>query len=138
MENLIIGARWSEHVDIDVHGMLRPGVKPLFYACPRTAEGEFNKDWQDAPPGIQGFEKITFSQPADLRKVGIALNFYRGTAPQGVDVSVRIIADGNSYERTFHISATEGNRGANSAARARDPHWLVISPEELAAICGLR
>ena len=135
---LTAGARWAEHVDIDVHGAHHPGARELFYACPRSSEGEFHKDWQDAPPGIQGFEKITFTQPANLNDVRLALNFYRGTAPQGVDVTVKIIADGKPYERVFHISATQGNSGANSAGRAHDPHWVVISREELAAMCGLR
>jgi len=138
VQELTVGARWSLHLDIDVHGVHHPGATELFYGCPRSLEGVFTKDWQDAPPGIQGFEKITFSQPANLRDVRVALNLYRGTAPQGADVTLKIIADGKEYERTFHIRATEGNRGANSAARARDPHWLVISPEELAEICGLR
>lgn len=138
VQNLSVGARWAAHVDIDVHAIHHPGAKALYFGCPQTEQGEFHKDFTDAPPGIQGFERVTFNQPTDLRQLVIGLNLYRGTAPDGVDVTVQICCDERRYERVFHLAASEGNRGENAAGRANDPHWLVISSAELAGMCGLR
>ena len=138
VRDLSVGARWTPHLDIDVHGIHHPGAKPLYFGCPQTEAGEFHKDFQDAPPGIHGFERITFNQATDLRQLEIALNLYRGTAPGGVDVTVQITTAGHRYERVFHIAASEGNRGASFSGRAHDPHWFVIGSKQIAEMCGLQ
>jgi hypothetical protein len=62
------------------------------------------------------------------------LNFYAGNEPGGVNVTVRVIADGKPYERAYHIPASNGNHGENHAGRSSDPHWVRVN---LAEICRL-
>ena len=115
---LQVGFKWSvKGLDVDGYCAHHPGSRELCYSCLKSPEGRFWKDWQTAPTGVlgvNGFEIISFDQPTDLAQATCWLNLYRGHAPGGVDVTVQVVLDEQRrYNRVVHISAQDGNRGAN-------------------------
>jgi hypothetical protein len=136
VNHLIIGAKWTAHDDIDIYGAASAQAPELFYGRMRGADGGiFYKDFRDTTTrAINGLETIEWTTPVDLSTATCWLNFYAGNEPGGVNVTVRVIADGKPYERAYHIPASNGNHGENHAGRSSDPHWVRVN---LAEICRL-
>lgn len=82
---------------------------------------------------MNGLETISFSAPIDLNKLLVAVNFYSGSAQNGVSGEVRLSVDGRTYAKGFEIDADGGNRAAELAdilksGSAPNDAWTVIDP----------
>lgn len=126
VKELRIGIRWEGPIDIDLHAKVDSDGKELYFAHPRNKDGELVKDFASAPPGIYGFETISFSHPVDIRQVEAAINFYSGENSDGATVEVRVFCDGRCYRRIVKIPATKGNRGEDLGERGRNQCWAVL------------
>lgn len=131
-----LGIRWGDNdpsaqpIDIDVYVLARPGVKELSFRRTRTSEGRLWKDWLTSPSVANGYETVELEGETDLTHLAIAVNFYAGNHPGGMEVALRIWVDGTVYECQIHIVASEGNQGAASDHRASDPHWVVVDVQK--------
>lgn len=131
-----IGLSWGcVHCDLDLHARPHPDAQTLSFSNTRTAEGVYYKDFQKSPRSTNGFETIEFLVPVDLETLRIAVHFFAGAAPNGVDGELRITVDGNTYAKSFHIPASSGNAGAFvmgfNSSRRNNPHVVLFSPLDI-------
>ena len=96
----------------------------------RSREGIHVKDWLTSPEvDNNGFETVEIRGPVDLRQLTIGVNFYDGDPiAAGVDGTIRIEAGGRVYQSPFHLRASRGNGGGDSAGRLHSPFWTVLDP----------
>jgi len=111
-DRVILGLRWSCACDLDIYAQAFPGANTLFYGNPESPEGVFYKDHRSAN-AAKGWETIAYSLPIDLRTMRIGINFFEGNAPEGVTGEVRLSVNGNVYAKSFSLTGSEGNRGAD-------------------------
>ena len=135
-----VGLSWDcAACDLDIYAVPYPGADPIYFGNAQTVEGTLWKDHQSSPRAGQGFETIAFHRPLDLRALTLAVNFYRGKAPQGVQGELRLAADEKTYGYAFHIPATSGNSGAGmlEAFETGEPpneQTLLIEPVEVYSV----
>lgn len=111
-ENVEIGISWDcDACDLDLYARPFPGAQLLYYAKPVSPEGQYWKDHQRSPRATGGYEIIAFSTPLDLRVLKVAVNFYKGNAPHGVNGEFRLSIDGQTYAKNFRIDSPTGNSG---------------------------
>lgn len=132
-KNVEIGISWDcQSCDLDLYARPFPGTQLLYYAKPTSREGQYWKDHKRSPRPTGGYEIIAFSVPLDLQALKIAVNFYNGNAPHGVDGELRLSVDGRTYARNFHIKAKGGNSGRDINQAINDSkntaHSLAIDP----------
>jgi hypothetical protein len=132
VENCRIGIRWPGQRDLDLYVRPYPSADELYYQHNRSRDGIHVKDWLTSPDvDNNGFETVELHGSVDLSKLTLGVNFYAGApSPGGVDGTVRIETGGKVFEAPFHVSAPDGNRGADRSpsARARSAYWIVLDP----------
>ncbi len=127
--SVLVGVKWDcLKCDIDLYAQPKPTAEILYFNHTRTAEGSYFKDYLSSPTPVNGLEYIIFDEPVDLRKLHIALNFYKGKFSSGPKGQIRIEFNGQVYAKSFHIQAETGNRGNSFNQRHEDKHWIVIDP----------
>ena len=129
-----VGISWDCWTcDLDLYATAFPGASLLYFGQTESPQGRYWKDYLDSPAATNGYETIGFTVPLDLRALTLAVNFYSGTAPNGVNGEIRIAVDDDTFAAPFHIAASSGNRGKNMAGimdtgNAKNAQTLVIDP----------
>lgn len=130
-----LGLTWSNCAtcDLDIYSVPFSGADVLYFDRTQTEQGKLLKDFQSSPSTTNGFETIIFNVPVDLSKLRIVVNFFRGHAPEGVNGTLRISANGETYAHSFHISATDGHsttgvENALHTGKSQAPQILIIDP----------
>ncbi|MEW8626265.1 MAG: hypothetical protein AB2551_10975 [Candidatus Thiodiazotropha sp.] len=140
-ERVEVGITWHcDSCDLDLYAQAHPGAALLYFSQTTSPEGRYWKDYRNSPKGTNGRESILFTVPLDLRVLRLAVNFYAGQAPQGVEGEIRLAVDGQTYATAFHISANEGNAGVDmrqimATGKADTPYSILIDPLR---VVGLR
>jgi hypothetical protein len=104
-----IGIRWKGDIDLDLYATPHSHAETLFFEHTRSPEGYYYKDHRSSPD--REFEFIEFEAPVDVSKIDAAINFYKGSAPEGARGEIRIEFDSKIYSGDFSISAVHGNEG---------------------------
>jgi hypothetical protein len=123
------GVKWNV-CDVDLYVRGDPSSPWLYFGNSRTAEGYFNKDFQNGT-GEGQFEYVEFVREIDLGKAEAAINLYACDATAPPEGAIRIWFAGKVYEAPFKLTAKFGNRGAMPIA---SPYWLRI---DLRKVVGL-
>lgn len=114
---LTVGLRWScAQCDIDLYARKNSTEDWLYYAARRNADGQHVKDFTSSPLTSNGYETIEYWAPVNLDKLDLGIAFYSGHAPTGADVEVRVMIEGHTYAKTFHIPAIQGEGAGNTLA----------------------
>ena len=110
-------------------------------AIPDQKKGVYYKDVRKPPShikasSINGFETIEFNVPVDLNKLKIAVALFSGFSHAGIEGEVRLMVDGETYGRSFEISASSGGKtsGIEDSFRegsATEPHIVMIDPLDI-------
>lgn len=135
--NIEIGLSWDcGGCDLDLYAQNGHGEAALSFLNKETASGVFYKDMVRSPRAINGFETIAYQVPVNLAKLVLAVNFYGGSAANGVRGELRLSLNGQTYAKPFHVQASEGNKGQGreetlNSRQAASAHWLVINPLEV-------
>lgn len=135
--NIEIGLSWDcGECDLDLYAQNGSREAALSFLNKETASGVFYKDMLRSPRAINGFETIAYQVPVNLAKLVLAINFYGGSAANGVRGELRLSLDGQTYAKPFHVPAQEGNKGQGreetlNTRQAASAHWLVINPLEV-------
>lgn len=138
-----VGIAWQEcgacNLDLDLYGQRDTKASPLWYLNTQTPDGRYFKDFTRSPRRANGYETLGYHVPIDLKDLLLAVNFYSGSSPGGVTGEIRISVNGQTYARTFHISAQQGNGGLGrqetlASRRSSNAGWLVIDPLEVLGI----
>lgn len=133
-QNVEFGLSWDcKSCDMDLYVRPLPNAKTLYFNHIQTPLGRYWKDFLKSPKSTNGYETISLSVPVDLRSVLIAVNFYNGTAPKGINGELRISWNGKTYAKNFTIPATSGNKGQDREnilqnGKASNSHWIIIDP----------
>lgn len=135
-EKVSIGLTWAcSTCDLDLYARAHSEAEILYYDNPETREGVVRKVFPLAyqEQGNKGFETIYYTSAVNFEEMLIAVNFYAGNAPSGVDAELRIDIDGYTYASSIHIAASEGNRGVDAlmaieAGSSAAPQTLIIDP----------
>lgn len=135
-----VGITWQNCGDLDLYGQRDTKASPLWYLNTQTPDGRYYKDLRRPSRHVNGYETLGYHVPVDLKDLLLAVNFYSGSCPGGVTGEIRISVNSQTYARTFHIPAQEGNGGLGrqdtlTSRRASNAGWLVIDPLE---VLGLR
>jgi hypothetical protein len=117
-----IGIRWKGDIDLDLYATPNPHAETLFFEHTRSPEGYYYKDHRSSPD--RDFEFVEFETPVDVWKIDAAINFYKGTAPDGAKGEIRVEFDGKIYSGDFSIPATHGNEGR--AGNSQRGFWTQI------------
>jgi hypothetical protein len=123
------GVKWNV-CDVDLYVRGDPSSPWLYFGNSRTAEGYFNKDFQNGT-GEGQFEYVEFVREIDLGKAEAAINVYACDAiapPEGV---VRVWFAGKVYEAPFKLAAKSGNRGAMPVG---GPYWQRVDLRKLVGL----
>ncbi len=135
-DQLEIGITWDVDCtacDLDLYAAL-PGKEVLFFGKPVTPEGEHFKDFRQSPQSINGFETIAFNIPVDLSTLQLAVGFYSGKAPGGVNGEIRLSLGNDTFATPFHIAATKGVKDtaaivtALNSGHSTADHVILIDP----------
>ena len=110
-----IGISWECDCDLDLHVIAEPGDEVISYSNSRTARGSLHKDYRSGAELQNGFETVTLNGLVDLTQLRAAVNFYGGTAPNGVKGEFRYAVNGKTYAKPFSINATQGNQGKGNS-----------------------
>ncbi len=137
-EQIEVGISWDcETCDLDLYALAYPGADMIYFDQSSTSLGTLWKDHLRSPRGNRGFETIAFHQPLDLRRLKLAVNFYRGKAPGGVNGELRLAVGDKTYSQLFHIQADRGNQASASVRDSLNNnhpasrHTVIINPLEL-------
>lgn len=119
-----IGVMWSEDCDFDLWVSPAPGAKDLSFANPLSEYGKYFKDYRNRNDQLD-YEFTELKSPVDLRRVKAFVNLYDGTttSPTGIVV---VHYQGRTYQSTFQLKATSGNRAQDLANRSGSPHWVEL------------
>lgn len=133
-----VGVRWDCDCDLDLYVWQKGNSKPLYFGNAESEEGHFFKDWRSSPDNEKAHEYVDFFKPVDALDLKLSVNFYSGTAPNGVNGTVRIWLEGQDgvWKKSFHIPATKGNSGKHPA---NSKHWVSITPAsvlDVASVAG--
>ena len=131
-----VGISWTCSCDMDVYVRAHDQAEVLFYGHRRSNEGQFWRDYRNGPDLLNGLESVTFHAPVNLDEMVIGVNFYSGSAPEGVTGEIRLSVGDKTYAKPFVIAATRGNRGAGASEafatlEAPNAGWVVLSSSEL-------
>lgn len=108
-KNVQVGIAWQcQDCDLDLYARANPDAQVLWFGHTKSPLGVYFKDYQKSPDTKNGYETIAYSEAIDLRALQIYVNFYKGTAPNGVKGELRISVDGQTYSKPFHIKAQQG------------------------------
>lgn len=135
-----VGITWECACDLDLYGQREPGAAMLWYLNTQSSDGRYFKDFTNSPRRANGYETLGYHVPVDLSALLLAVNFYYGSSPGGVQGEIRIsVNGGQTYAKPFHIPAQEGNGGLGrqqtlTSHRASNAQWLVIDPLEVLGI----
>lgn len=135
-----VGITWEcGGCDLDLYSKSSPQAATLSYLKKQTPEGQYFKDWTSSPRPRNGYETLAYRVPIDLTALLLAVNFYDGASPGGVNGELRISLDGQTYARSFHLPASRGNSASGrwrtlTFRRAANEHWLVIDPLEVMGV----
>lgn len=138
--NVEVGITWEcGGCDLDLYGQMAPQATALSFLHTKSPEGQYFKDWTRSPRATNGYETLAYHVPVNLKALFLAVNFYGGDAPGGVTGEIRISLDGQTYGKSFHLPAQEGNGGDGrretlATRQATSPHWLVINPLEVVGV----
>ena len=127
---LSLGITWLEPCDVDIYVTIE-GDKELSYkrVASRKYGGRHLKDHRSAPMK-RGYESCVFTKKINLRDLNpIWLNFYSGSAPDGIHGELRLRWGDDIYLYPFEIKSNEGNGGRGP--REGSPHWLKIDPRDI-------
>lgn len=135
-----IGLSWDcPSCDLDLYAQTSPRAERIFFGNSKTNEGTHLKDFLQSPRTINGYETIEFFVPVDLSQLKIAVNFFKGNAPQGIKGELRLAFDGNTYAMPFTLATTSGDSGRsvspafmNNASNA--PQTLFINVLSIAGL----
>lgn len=142
-ENVEIGIRWTpclQPCDLDLWVQPFPQAKPIYFGNPKTPLATLYKDHTSASSAKNspnGYETIAFNpaQRVDLNALTVAVNLYRGAAPEGVSFDLRLAVNGKTYSGRYRIPAKRGNKGkdvgAVLASGASSAHTLLIDVVKL-------
>lgn len=135
-----VGIRWDgcDACDLDIYVQPYKGAETLFYGHTHSAEGTFFKDFRSRSALANGLESVAFDTVVELNRMLIAVNFFGGSAPEGVSGELRIAVGANTYGVPFSIAATQGNTGAGrqellNSRQAPNANWVVINPLKVVA-----
>jgi hypothetical protein len=117
-----IGIRWKGDIDLDLYATPHSHADTLFFEHTRSAEGYYYKDHRSSPD--REFEFVEFEAPVDVWKIDAAINFYKGSAPEGARGEVRVEFDSKIYSGDFSISAPHGNEGRSGNSQRE--FWTQI------------
>lgn len=113
---IVVALRWDcPSCDLDLYAQSRPRTMPIYFHNPKTAEGQYWKDFRGSDSALGGFEIIEFSGPVDLRKLSVAVNFYAGqvrSPKKTVSGEMLLSVAGQTYAQKFEIKTQDGNKGA--------------------------
>ena len=129
-----VGLTWDcGACDLDLHARYGRTGEVLSFLNTHTQEGTYFKDWTRSPRATNGYETVAYQVPVDLKELFLAINFFGGTAVDGVNGELRISLDGRTYAKRFHLDILEGNGGVGqehtlTSGHAANAHWLVINP----------
>lgn len=129
-----IGLTWDcGACDLDLYARPRADAPVLYFGNSTSPDGTYWKDIRQSPRARSGYETIEFYGPLDLRALQVAINFYEGHAPEGVNGELRLSLEGRTYAAGFRIAATTGNGGngiasALQSGRAPSPQVVLIDP----------
>lgn len=138
--NIEIGVSWDcPACDIDLFTQHQNSETPLSYLNKETPSGLYYKDWRQSPRNVNGLETVAYRVPVDLNNLLIAVNFYGGSAVNGVQGELRISLGGQTYAKAFYVPAQEGNHGHGreetlKSKQAANANWLVIDPLEVLGV----
>ncbi len=135
-QNIEIGIRWDCDCDVDLYVQPYQGAEVLYFGKTRTAEGHFFKDYRRAVDLLNGLETVEMSEPVDLRKLLVGINFYSGTAPDGVSGEVRLSVGNRTYAAPFKIAASAGNGSTGgdhfiNQRQVPNAHWHKVNVRAL-------
>jgi hypothetical protein len=132
-ENVEVAVRWDcKSCDLDLYAQPWEGAKTLYFGKTTSEQGSFLKDFTASPNASNAWETIIFTVPLDLSKLTIAVNFYGGNAPEGIQGELRLSVAGQVYARPFSLTATQGNGGVDISQQlnkpnSQSPHTLTLS-----------
>lgn len=140
-EKASIGLTWAcSTCDLDLYSRAHSNAETLYYDNPETREGVVRKVFPLAyqEQGNKGFETIYYTSAVNFEEMLIAVNFYEGSAPSGVEAELRIDIAGHTYAHSIHIAASEGNRGVDALMAIEEsastaPQTLLIDPLDVIA-----
>lgn len=138
--NVQVGLSWDcTECDLDLYARPYPDARVLHFAETDTAEGRYWKDFRMSPRSIRGYETIEFTVPLDLRRLQLLVNFYEGSAPNGVRGELRMSVNGVTYAKAFHLDVTSGNDAegvmqALESNRSGSPQMVLINPLEVLGV----
>lgn len=134
-QNVEIGVSWNCQ-DCDVDLFVRPyrTAHALYFANTQTPEGFYQKDFTQSPLPLGGYETVSFTVPLDLQETLIAINWYGGFSPSGINGEIRLAIGEQTYALPFQITATSGNQSVGQeetlqSGKPANEHWLVIDPK---------
>lgn len=136
-ENVEIGISWTcQSCDIDLYVRPYNRAQVLYFGQTQSNEGLYHKDFIRSPVSQGGFETVSFTVPVDLRDTLVAINWFRGAAPEGVSGEVRLAIGDKTYGLPFQIKAADGNAalGRDETLQSGQPandRWLVINPKTI-------
>lgn len=136
VEDVEVGITWDCACDMDIYVRPHTDSAIIFFANPRTNEGRFYRDYRNGRDLLNGLESISFDAPINLTDMVIGVNFYSGSAPNGVTGEIRIAVGDKTYAKPFNITATTGNRakGASEAfntLEAPNERWVLANGREV-------
>lgn len=131
-----ISAVWDCECDIDLYARGNPYAEIISFEKSNTDEGWYFKDVRSIDNNLTTYESIEFYNPINLNTMQIALAFYSGHAPQGVNGSLRLAVGDDTYAIPFHIDTTQGNntigvKQSFSTGQAIAPHIIMIDALEI-------
>lgn len=141
-ENVEVGITWDCNTcDIDLYARPKPNADVLSYRNTTSNDGRYWKDYMNSPRLTNGHEIIAFNHPIDLRGMLLAVNFYGGQAPEGVNVEIRISFDGQTFASSYKINASSGDGGANintmiEREQSNKPTTILIHPLQVLGLAG--
>lgn len=110
-QSVQIGVSWNcTGCDLDLYAKAHPGAQTLYFGHTRSPEGAYWKDYTRSPETVNGYETISYRVPVDLKALVVAVNFYGGSAPDGIGGQLRLSVNGQTYAQAFHMNATRGVR----------------------------
>ena len=134
---LTVGIRWSKEVDLDLFSAPQKKFNELSY---KHRTEPFGKFWKDHTSATKSCEVVEFIKEVDLRDVVASVNLYAGKSRGGVTGEVVLFftpsGSGEEYvfTSTFHISASSGNRGQDTAQRHSHKNWVILDVAKIAKL----
>lgn len=132
LSDVRIAINWAcQSCDVDLHVRPFPTAKTLNFKRRTTEQGEYEKDFRNSPSS--GFEIVTLHGEVNLSALQIGLHLYNGQSKQGVNGTIRISANGKTFEQPFLLTATSGKAISDitdsfDAGRSLNLQTLLINP----------